>query len=33
MEYCEGGFVNDLEYMQVHDISSDEVNTCWIIQA
>lgn len=26
MEYCEGGHVNDLEYMQAHDISSDEVN-------
>ena len=25
MEYCEGGYVNDLEYMQAHDISSNEV--------
>jgi hypothetical protein len=27
MEYCEGGHVNDLEYMRGHDISSDEVST------
>jgi hypothetical protein len=27
MEYCEGGYVNDLDYMQAHGISSDEVNT------
>ena len=26
MEYCDGGYVNDLNYMQTHDISSDEVN-------
>ena len=27
MEYCEGGYVNDLEYMQIHEISSEEVKT------
>ena len=26
MEYCDGGYVNDLNYMQTHDISSDEVS-------
>ena len=25
MEYCEGGFVNDVEFMKNNNISSDEV--------
>ncbi|XP_028409857.1 uncharacterized aarF domain-containing protein kinase 1-like isoform X2 [Dendronephthya gigantea] len=27
MEYCEGGYVNDLEYMKNNNISSDEVSS------
>ena len=38
MEYCEGGHVNDLSYMQEHGISSDEVSmfntlTSWFISS